>query len=61
MHQPLRLARTFRPAGFGALLAAGLLAACSGGADPEGTPRRIAREVEQTLKTVAQNELVRDP
>ena len=37
------------------------LAACSGGADPEGTPRRIAREVDRTLTTVAQNELVRDP
>jgi uncharacterized protein (DUF885 family) len=61
MHQPLRHARTLWPASLGALLAAGVLAACSGGADPEGTPRRIAREVEQTLKTVAQNELVRDP
>lgn len=37
------------------------LAACSGDADPQGTPRRIAREVERTLNTVAQNELVRDP
>lgn len=54
-HRPVLLAR---------LAAAALMlvaAACSGGADPEGTPRRIVREVEQTLKTVAQNELVRDP
>jgi uncharacterized protein (DUF885 family) len=39
----------------------GCLAACSGGADPEGTPRRIAREIERTLTTVAQNEIARDP
>jgi uncharacterized protein (DUF885 family) len=42
-------------------VAAMLLSACSGDADPQGTPRRIAREVERTLTTVAQNELVRDP
>lgn len=45
----------------GALVLVAALAACSGGADPEGTPRRIAREVDRTLTTVAQNELVRDP
>lgn len=55
LHRPLLLAR------LGAVAVLGLVAACSGGADPEGTPRRIVREVEQTLKTVAQNELVRDP
>jgi uncharacterized protein (DUF885 family) len=38
-----------------------LVAACSDSADPEGTPRRVAREVENALATVAQNELVRDP
>jgi uncharacterized protein (DUF885 family) len=54
-HRPHLLAR------LGAVAVLGLAAACSGGADPEGTPRRIVREVEQTLKTVAQNELVRDP
>jgi uncharacterized protein (DUF885 family) len=45
----------------GVLLASVALVGCSGGADPEGTPRRIAREVDRTLMTVAQNELVRDP
>jgi len=54
-HRPFPLAR------LSAAVALGMVAACSGGADPEGTPRRIVREVEQTLKTVAQNELVRDP
>ncbi|MFN7055305.1 DUF885 domain-containing protein [Hyphomonas sp.] len=49
-------------AGLGAaLMMLGVLAACSGGADPEGTPRRIAREIERTLTTVAQNEIARDP
>jgi uncharacterized protein (DUF885 family) len=52
---------SFAASGIGVLLAAGLLSACSGSVDPEGTPRRIAREVERTLTTVAQNELVRDP
>lgn len=45
----------------GAILLSIALTACSGDADPEGTPRRIAREVDRTLTTVAQNELVRDP
>lgn len=45
----------------GAALLAGTLAGCSPRADPEGTPRRIAREVERSLTTVAQNEMVRDP
>ncbi|WP_035592270.1 MULTISPECIES: DUF885 domain-containing protein [Hyphomonas] len=35
--------------------------ACTPRADPEGTPRRVAREIEQTLTTVAQNEVTRDP
>ncbi|MBY9066404.1 DUF885 domain-containing protein [Hyphomonas sp. WL0036] len=35
--------------------------ACTPRADPEGTPRRVAREIERTLTTVAQNELTRDP
>lgn len=47
--------------GLAALIAAGVLGACSGASDPEGTPRRVAREVESTLTIVAQNELVRDP
>lgn len=55
LHRPRLLPR------LGAVLLLGLAAACSGGADPEGTPRRIVREVERTLTTVAQNELVRDP
>lgn len=38
-----------------------LASACARGADPEGTPVRVAREVERTLTTVAQNELVHDP
>jgi uncharacterized protein (DUF885 family) len=61
MRQQLRPTRPPLTASLGALAALGLVAACSGTADPEGTPRRIAREVEQTLKIVAQNELVRDP
>ena len=49
-----------------AMLAAGLLltgslAACTDRADPEGTPRRVAREIDRTLTTVARNELARDP
>ncbi len=44
-----------------ALIALVPLASCGGGADPEGTPRRIAREIDRTLITVAQNELARDP
>ena len=44
-----------------ALIALTPLASCGGGTDPEGTPRRIAREIDQTLTTVAQNELARDP
>lgn len=61
MNQSLRQGLDFLTAGTGALLALGVFTACSSGADPEGTPRRIAREIEQTLKTVALNELVRDP
>jgi len=56
-----RSSRSLAARRLGILLAAGLLSACSGSVDPEGTPRRIAREVERTLNTVAQNELVRDP
>jgi uncharacterized protein (DUF885 family) len=56
--QPRRLKPGTRLA---ALVVAGILTACSGASDPEGTPRRVAREVERTLTTVAQNELVRDP
>ncbi|MFN4184716.1 MAG: DUF885 domain-containing protein [Hyphomonas sp.] len=44
-----------------ALLVATLAAACTPRADPEGTPRRVAREIERTLTTVAQNEVARDP
>lgn len=36
-------------------------AACTPRADPEGTPLRVAREIESTLVTVAQNEVSRDP
>ncbi|WP_291199676.1 DUF885 family protein [Hyphomonas sp.] len=61
MPQQLQPYRPLLLAHLGAAVVLGLVAACSGGADPEGTPRRIVREVEQTLKTVAQNELVRDP
>lgn len=43
------------------LLLAGSLAACTDRADPEGTPRRVAREIDRTLTTVARNELARDP
>ncbi len=43
-----------------ALAAASLLAGCSG-VDEEGTPRRIARQVDQALTTVAENELATDP
>lgn len=49
------------PALMGAFLLATSTVACTPRADPEGTPRRIAREVEAALTTVAQNELVRDP
>lgn len=45
----------------GAALLAASIAACTPRADPEGTPRQTAREVEAALTTVAQNELVRDP
>ncbi|PKP80372.1 MAG: hypothetical protein CVT79_16105 [Alphaproteobacteria bacterium HGW-Alphaproteobacteria-18] len=44
-----------------ALLVAILAAGCTPRADPEGTPRRVAREIERTLTTVAQNEVARDP
>lgn len=44
-----------------ALLFAVLPVACTPRADPEGTPRRVAREIERTLTTVAQNEVTRDP
>lgn len=46
------------------LLSLLLLAAagsCSQKADPEGTPRRIAREIERALSAVALNEIARDP
>ena len=36
-------------------------AGCTPRADPEGTPLRVAREIESTLTTVAQNEVTRDP
>jgi len=55
------LNQSFALTAIGVLLGAGLLSACSGSVDPEGTPRRVAREVEHALTTVAQNELVRDP
>jgi uncharacterized protein (DUF885 family) len=55
------LSQSFASTAIVVLMGAGLLSACSGSVDPEGTPRRIAREVERTLTTVAQNELVRDP
>lgn len=42
------------------LAAASLMAGC-GGVDEEGTPRRIARQVDQALTTVAENELSTDP
>jgi len=61
MLQQLRTSHARLTASLGTLIALGLVAACSGDADPQGTPRRIAREVERTLTTVAQNELVRDP
>ena len=38
-----------------------LAAGCTPRADPEGTPLRVAREIESTLTTVAQNEVARDP
>lgn len=38
-----------------------LAAGCTPRADPEGTPLRVAREIESTLTTVAQNEVTRDP
>lgn len=44
-----------------AFLLGGLLTACTERADPEGTPRRVAREIDRTLTTVARNELARDP
>ena len=50
------------PAGlFGALILAAVSSACTPRADPEGTPVRVAREIEQTLTTVAQNDVARDP
>lgn len=58
MLQPFK--SLFLPLMGAAVLAAGV-AACTPRADPEGTPRRIAREVDRALTTVAQNELVRDP
>jgi len=62
--QALSGRRTARllPAGLcTALLLAVVPAACTPRADPEGTPRRVAREIERTLTTVAQNEVTRDP
>lgn len=49
-----------------AMLAAGLillapLAACTDRADPEGTPRKVAREIDRTLAAIAGNEVARDP
>ena len=61
MSSPLSSRRLTRPALAAATALISLLAACSDVADPEGTPRRIAREIESTLTTVAQNELVHDP
>lgn len=61
MPQQLRTGRPFLTACLALAVAGAGLAGCSGKADPEGTPRRIAREVERTLNTVAQNEIVRDP
>ncbi|MFN3608440.1 MAG: DUF885 domain-containing protein [Hyphomonas sp.] len=56
-----RIARLL-PAGLStALLIAVMPVACTPRADPEGTPRRVAREIEQTLTTVAQNEVTRNP
>ena len=49
------------PAGLCAALLAVLPVACSPRADPEGTPLRVAREIESTLTTIAQNEVTRDP
>lgn len=50
------------PAGLcAALIFAVLPVACTPRADPEGTPRRVAREIERTLTTIAQNEVTRDP
>lgn len=62
--QALSGRRTARllPAGLcAALFIAVLPVACTPRADPEGTPRRVAREIERTLTTVAQNEVTRDP
>lgn len=61
MSFPLPSRRLTRPALAAAAAAITLFVACSDVADPEGTPRRIAREIESTLTTVAQNELVHDP
>lgn len=44
-----------------ALIGLAPLVACTGGRDPDGTPRRIAREIDRTMMTIAQNELARDP
>lgn len=49
------------PAGLCAALLLVLPVACSPRADPEGTPLRVAREIESTLTTIAQNEVTRDP
>ncbi len=43
------------------LMLALLPAACADRVDPEGTPRRVAREVERALTGVAMNEIARDP
>jgi len=62
--QALSGRRTARllPAGLcAALFITVLPVACTPRADPEGTPRRVAREIERTLTTVAQNEVTRDP
>ncbi|MFH1516486.1 MAG: DUF885 domain-containing protein [Pseudomonadota bacterium] len=48
-------------AGLGGLSLALCMAACSPSVDDAGTPRRIARQVDQLMTTLAQTELARDP
>ena len=53
--------RTVARTALGGVAIAAFLTACAPAVDDSGTPRRIAREVDELLTSIARNELADDP